>query len=239
MTYNESLKDALNKNPFLQLSHIVYQVLKKDIITLKLKPDTKLNLTELAEQFGTSRTPVREALRLLIEENFIQQQPGKKGFFVCPVPRTQIDKLFDSRKMIEGEAAYLCALNYTNIDFSYPLYLCDQFIKMIDTKDLTDYPENEVAFHKFFIEATNNPLFVKMYEVIETMLFYHSHQIKEYWTNNPDYLVSATGNHSLPMQHIGICNAVVSGVPQIAQEAAINHLRSGRHYMQLYLLPQD
>ena len=58
--------------------------IKKDIITLRLKPGEKLSENELALRFGTSRAPVREALIRLVEEGLIEVLP-QRGSFVSRI----------------------------------------------------------------------------------------------------------------------------------------------------------
>ena len=58
--------------------------IKKDIITLRLKPGEKLSENELALRFGTSRAPVREALIRLVEEGLIEVRP-QRGSFVSRI----------------------------------------------------------------------------------------------------------------------------------------------------------
>lgn len=62
MNRKEALDKKLLQNPFLVLENAIFELLSEDIIQLRILPGTRLNEQLLAEEFGTSRTPVRNAL---------------------------------------------------------------------------------------------------------------------------------------------------------------------------------
>ena len=65
----------MRKKSYQTKSEIIYEALKKNIITGKYKPKHRLILSEIARDFGTSEIPVREALRLLISEGLLKNVP--------------------------------------------------------------------------------------------------------------------------------------------------------------------
>ena len=60
----------MKENPFLHLEDIIYQALRMEIIGLRIAPGSKLNESKIAEDLGVSRTPVRNALARLVEEEY-------------------------------------------------------------------------------------------------------------------------------------------------------------------------
>ena len=62
----------------------IHAVLRQDIVTLRLPPGERLSENELAERFGTSRAPVREALIRLVEDGLIEVRP-QRGSFVTRI----------------------------------------------------------------------------------------------------------------------------------------------------------
>lgn len=79
----------------------VYQRLRTAIIDGRLRPDERLTEPALADLLDVSRTPVREALRLLLAEGLVQRQvPG--GLRVAPLRREDADRIFDLRARLEG-----------------------------------------------------------------------------------------------------------------------------------------
>ena len=71
-------------SPELRGSGAIYAVLRREIAHLRLRPGERLSENELAERFGTSRMPVREALIRLVDDGLIQVLP-QRGSFVSKI----------------------------------------------------------------------------------------------------------------------------------------------------------
>ncbi len=81
---------------------IVYENLKKRIITHSLNQGDPLNESILSKELKTSKTPVREALQQLEKEGFVENIPGK-GSFVSRISFQDIREMFEIREILEGE----------------------------------------------------------------------------------------------------------------------------------------
>ena len=79
---------------------MVYETLKRDILDLALKPGQLLKETELCERFGVSRTPVRDALRMLQEQGFVLTVPYK-GIYVTLLSLSNIKQMIYMRVAVE------------------------------------------------------------------------------------------------------------------------------------------
>ena len=77
-----------------------YETLKRDILDLALKPGQLLKETELCERFGVSRTPVRDALRMLQEQGFVLTVPYK-GIYVTLLSLSNIKQMIYMRVAVE------------------------------------------------------------------------------------------------------------------------------------------
>lgn len=86
----------------------VYHQLKRQILTLELPPGRLVTEAELAQTFGISKTPVREALSHLQHEALVEVV-GRSGYRVTPLTLKQARELFGLRTVLEGEAAALAA----------------------------------------------------------------------------------------------------------------------------------
>lgn len=84
-------------------AHVVYNALKDRILGFVLYPGTRVTETELAEDFGVSRTPIREALQRLAAEGFVTIRP-KQGCFVRELDIEEIDQLYQVRIALEALA---------------------------------------------------------------------------------------------------------------------------------------
>ena len=78
----------------------VYESLKSDILDLHLKPGQLLKESEICEKFGVSRTPVRDAIRLLQEQGFVKNVPYQ-GVFVTLLSLDYIKQMIYMRVAVE------------------------------------------------------------------------------------------------------------------------------------------
>ncbi|HHY33544.1 MAG TPA: GntR family transcriptional regulator [Firmicutes bacterium] len=75
-------------------------ILREDIVSLRLPPGTRLAVDSLAERFGVSRTPVRDALNALVEEGLVMLAP-RVGYYVVELSVQDVEEIADIREMIE------------------------------------------------------------------------------------------------------------------------------------------
>jgi GntR family transcriptional regulator, rspAB operon transcriptional repressor len=88
----------------LSMTEQVYHQLKEDILLAKWMPDSLLLEADLAEMYNMSKTPVREALRLLVRDGLVIVLP-RKGYLVRPISLGDTREVFGLRTMIEPELA--------------------------------------------------------------------------------------------------------------------------------------
>ena len=79
----------------------IYISLKQDILWLRLKPRTTLTESELAEIYKTSKTPIREALSMLVRDELVSVFP-RKGYMVTEVSLTDMRDMHQYRYILEN-----------------------------------------------------------------------------------------------------------------------------------------
>lgn len=92
----------------MRQSEAAYLRLREDILSWAVQPGEPLSESATAERLGISRTPVREAMRQLAQENLVHVVPGK-GAFVASISLTDVIELFQLRHALEPFAAQLAA----------------------------------------------------------------------------------------------------------------------------------
>lgn len=85
----------------LSLKQFAYQAIKEKIINCEYVPNSFLKEDQLCEEFGISRTPVRDALGRLEQEHLIKILP-KKGFLVSPLSTQEINMVYEGRILLES-----------------------------------------------------------------------------------------------------------------------------------------
>ncbi|MFW5992051.1 MAG: GntR family transcriptional regulator [Halanaerobiaceae bacterium] len=147
---------AVDPHSYEPLRIQVYNLLRQSVLEGKIDPGTKLTETGLAEQLNVSRTPIREAFRMLELENLIIIIP-QQGVFVAGIKsRGEIDDIFRVRLELEGLAAYLAARNISQQQIKELNELLVRVEEGVKEKDLKKCIEIDIAFHELIKKASDN-----------------------------------------------------------------------------------
>ncbi|MFJ6392930.1 GntR family transcriptional regulator [Streptomyces sp. NPDC091972] len=109
----------------LSLTEQVYHRLKEEILQVRHGPGSLLLEPELAARYGISKTPVREALRLLLQDGWVVVMP-RKGYLVRPVRLEDIREVFEVRRMVEPVMAAKAAQLRDPADIARLADLCSE-----------------------------------------------------------------------------------------------------------------
>ena len=83
------------------LTEQVFHALKSQILRSQMRPGSVVIEGELAEQFGVSKTPIREALRLLVQDGWIEVMP-RRGYLVRPIGLDDLREVYELRRILES-----------------------------------------------------------------------------------------------------------------------------------------
>lgn len=115
-------------------AQLVYAELRRRILDLELRPGQRLYEPELATALRVSRTPLREALRLLLAEDLLDQLPTG-GMVVRPRSATEIRELYGVRAALEGLIAAEAAGRRTDADADALRGLVARNQRLVDLPD--------------------------------------------------------------------------------------------------------
>jgi len=138
----------------------VHQRLRSKILTLELKPGSRLVEEEICALLGAGRTPVREALLRLEGERLVSRD---RGWMVEGADPAAFKSIFEARMAIEGYATRVAAQNVTDADLA-------RLAAMVDEMDKTDIlPRSEIsrmnrAFHRAIVALSGNDVFIGTHE---------------------------------------------------------------------------
>jgi DNA-binding GntR family transcriptional regulator len=124
----------------------VYRSLKQDIITLRHRPGAALGEQALADTYGTSRVPVREACRRLQQEGLLTAIPYK-GYFVSPISPKEISDCFELRAAIETRAVALAVGRATDQQLERLSELAAMEYTYSDWASYVDFLDKNLGFH--------------------------------------------------------------------------------------------
>ncbi len=137
----------------------IHQYLRDLILSNALPPETILSQVEVAECLKISRTPVREALRMLMEEGLVKAEPNYRCRVLGFDPR-ELEALYVSRIANEGIAATVTVQNMSDEDVETLADLLRQLRKDEKQHNLRRWLKNHRAFHQMLF-CRANPLLQK------------------------------------------------------------------------------
>ena len=121
----------------------------------ELPPGARLNETELCNNLGVSRTPLREAIRTLATEGLIELQPNR-GAMVSIVTRDDVTEILPIMASLEGLGGRLAAINMTDEKVSKVRAIHDQMIRHYLAHELLEYFEKNRLIHELITEGSDN-----------------------------------------------------------------------------------
>jgi len=133
-----------------------FKLLRAAILEMDIySPDTDLRLDErkLAESLGISRTPIREALARLAQEELVHIVP-RKGVFVCRKTREEILEMVVTWAALEGMAARLATVHATDADLLALRKFAMKHSSDAERADIEEYSDANIKFHQTILELS-------------------------------------------------------------------------------------
>lgn len=153
------MKDCMERStiffPNDEVKAVIYSCLRDWILYTTLKPGQKLNERDLAEQFGVSRTPLREVMQLLAIQGLLNIRP-RQGAFVAPIEPDHILKVFEVRLPLETTVARLAALRATDSEIKELEDLSSFSEKIMKSGDYAQAIKLDAAFHDTLSKVSGN-----------------------------------------------------------------------------------
>lgn len=146
---------SLQQEDFLPLRDEVFNTLRERILKGTLKPGERLMEIHLADQLGVSRTPIREAIRMLELEGLVKMVP-RKGAQVAKISREDLQDVLEVRKALDTLAVKLACERITEEEIIKLKEAEDEFERILKTGDTTQIAEADVAFHDVIQLASKN-----------------------------------------------------------------------------------
>jgi DNA-binding GntR family transcriptional regulator len=143
----------------------VQERIREAILGQHLKPGERIDQNKLAEELRVSMAPVREALKGLEAEGLVLIQP-RRGAFVTEVSITDMDGLYFTRQLIEGEAIFHAVPHLTTAHFAELRTMIAAMRKATDASDIDAYIALNRQFHLLIYSALNNE---HLLQVIRTL----------------------------------------------------------------------
>lgn len=147
----------------------IFQTLRSEILSGMHPPGTAVRETSLAERFGVSRTPVREALSRLQQERLLERVA--RGLQVPQVDPQQVIQIYDMRILLEEEAARQAARARQFPDLMRLEALLQRDRQLQEPDDYTRITTN-LEFHAAVWNCAHNPVLRDLLERLSTHLIH-------------------------------------------------------------------
>lgn len=199
----------------------VFEKIKKNIISGTLAPGLPINEIVFAQDLNVSKTPVREALRQLEREGFVENIPGR-GSAVTHITFQDIREIFELREIIECGAVKRAAMICDVEEVQIKKKALEQFYgKSTEAKNSVWGPEEDI--HQFIVKCVGNR---KLYETYLGLLD-HIKRIRKHFVGR----FSRQRFENMLTEHIEILDALIEGNAGRAEKAVQDHLHNAGAYL--------
>ena len=194
----------------------VAERLRAQIFAHELAPGSWLDEQSLAIEFGISRTPMREAIKVLASEGLVTTKMNR-GAYVTEVDRGDLEQIFTVLSLLEAQAAKETALKATEEDLTKLDNIHHRLEKAAADRDVEQFFDINVKFHDLIQEIAGNKW---MNEVIVDLR-------KVLKLQRRDSLSRGGRLQQSLIEHREILQAILKGDATNAEIAMRNHLAHG------------
>lgn len=170
---------TLNMNAYLPLRDVVFNTLREAILKGDLKPGERLMELQLASKLGVSRTPIREAIRMLEQEGLAVTTP-RKGAEVAKMTLKDMEDVLEIRDALDELAVRIACQKISDEQLKQLEDMKELFEKSTQTGNVKKIAEADVTFHDVIYEATGNPKLVTLLNNLREQVYrYRVEYIKD------------------------------------------------------------
>jgi DNA-binding GntR family transcriptional regulator len=199
------------------LSHAIVDALKQLIYTGEFKPGERLNEAALAVRMGTSRGPIREAIKVLAGLGIVTAV-ANRGVFVRQLSLREMLEIYELRALVFGYAADRACEHFTEEHRKQFEDLLAAMDAACEAEDGTSYYELNLQFHALILILSNNQRAHQAYDDYVKEL----HLVRRRYFNAPGNMRRSN------IEHRAIYEAIVASNPSKAKAAAERHVHAGR-----------
>jgi DNA-binding GntR family transcriptional regulator len=193
-------------------TYVLYEQLRDKIICGEIKPGVILTEAGLADEYGVSKAPVREALVLLGHEGLVESMP-RTGHVVASFTVQDVLETFHLRTILETEAAGLAAERITEEGIAALLRNVDEEFALSESVHEDDFHEKthkvNMEFHQQIAQASGNQ---RLADLIKQLM----EDMRRMLAFDPRFVT--------PTQHVEIVEALKRGDRAEAEQAMKRHM---------------
>ncbi len=206
----------MNINEYLPLRDVVFQTLRRAIITGEFAPGERLMEITLANQLGVSRTPVREAIRKLELEGLVTMVP-RKGAQVAKITEENLRDITEIRSNLEQFAVSLACERIDDEGKQLLRDCCNSLRNAIENNnDLIDIIEKDEQFHDAIVVVSKNK---RLISIINSLR-------EQFYRYRMEYVKDIQSRTELIEEHEELMHAIFDHNKDLATSMMKTHLQN-------------
>lgn len=211
---------ALDDQQSIPLRETVFLTLRKLILTGKLHPGERLTEVRLGKILGTSRTPIREAIRKLELEGLVTITPGS-GARVARITEEDLQEVMEVRSALDQLCAALASERITEEERKELSRACEAFEYSTRFGNEQEIAESDVHFHDIITKAARNRRLEQVLGGLADTIYRFRYE----------YIKDDLHYEQLITEHRTICRAILEGDSGKASAAARDHIDRQREFI--------
>lgn len=209
----QDYKLELRLDEYLPLRDVVFQTLRQAILTGELKPGERLMELHLAKRLGVSRTPIREAIRMLELEGLVTMIP-RRGAEVSRISEQDISDVLEVRGSLDALAVRLACERISAEELKGLEQAAADFEKAVHSRDLTAVAQADVDFHDRITASSKNRRLIQMVNNLAERVYRY----------RMEYIKEISDHKILIKEHAQILSCIKKRDAIKAQEAILKHV---------------
>ena len=203
----------LNMDAYLPLRDVVFNTLREAILRGDLVPGERLMELQLASKLGVSRTPIREAIRMLEQEGLAITIP-RKGAIVAGMTEKDMQDVLEIREALEELSVQVACDKITEEEIAELQKNMKNFEHSLKSGDLKKMAQADVEFHDVIYRATDNPKLISMLNNLREQMYRY----------RVEYLKNPQNHEQLLKEHEAIYKGIVEKDKDAVTEMIRKHI---------------
>lgn len=197
--------------PAIALSELAHKAMMGMLLSGELAPNEVVTERQIALQLGISRTPLREAVRRLEGERFLERQRSG-ALVVRAMPVEEYMHILNVRRLVEGEAARLAAGRVSSAELEQLKSRIGEALKLPEDAITPEFAASDRDLHGLIAQASGNPVLQQVIDDLKTR------------TSMFKFGRLPSRRRSVCAEHLEIIEALLAGDGSRAQKAMQDHV---------------
>ncbi len=200
---------------YLPLRDVVFNTLRQEILTGKLKPGERLMEIHLANKLGVSRTPIREAIRKLELEGLVIMIP-RRGAEVAQITLKSLQDVMEVRRALDVLAIELACERMGQAELDSIYQACENFKSAVRNGDTRLLAEADVAFHDKIVLSTGNTRLIQLVSNLSEQMYRYRFE----------YLKDVSSHGILQQEHLEMYHSILKKDKITAADVVRKHINN-------------